>query len=110
MTIGVPLLIAATTALLPRLVPVDKLRLPNRDYWLAPERRDATLAGLTTSGLGMASIVAAFLIAVHVMVIVANRQLPPRLDSTTLWFLVGALVVSSVLWQFLRWRRFKVPG
>jgi len=36
--------------------------------------------------------------------------LPPRLDSTTLWFLVGALVVSSVLWQFLRWRRFKVPG
>ncbi len=109
MTLGVPLLIAATTALLPRLVPVDKLRLPNRDYWLAPERRDATLAGLTTSGLGMASIVAAFLIALHLLVIAANRQTPPRLDSTLIWLLVGALLVTTVGWQFLRWRRFRLP-
>lgn len=110
MTLGVPLLIAVFTVLVPWLVPTDKLRVPNRDYWLAPERRQATMAALATSGLGMASIVAVFLIAVHLLVIAANRQLPPRLDSTTLWFLVGALVVASIFWQILRWRRFKVPG
>ena len=110
MTLGVPLLIAVFTVLVPWLVPIDKLRLPNRDYWLTPERRQETMSALATSGLGMASIVAAFLIAVHLLVITANQQLPPRLDNTTLWLLVGALVVASVFWQFLRWRRFKVPG
>ena len=109
LTIGVPLLMAAVTAIVPRLVPIDKLRLPNRDYWLAPERRAATLAGLATSGLGMASIVALFLIALHLLVVAANRQTPPRLDSTLIWLLVGALLVSMLGWQFLRWRRFRIP-
>ncbi|MEO8740660.1 MAG: DUF1648 domain-containing protein [Casimicrobiaceae bacterium] len=109
MTLGVPLSIALFTVLVPWLVPADKLRMPHREYWLAPERRQATMAALATSGLGMASIVAAFLIAVHLLVIAANRQTPPHLDSATLWTLVGALVVASVFWQFLRWRRFKVP-
>ena len=109
MTLGIPLLIAVFTVLVPWLVPIDKLRVPNRDYWLSPERRQATMAGLATSGLGMASIVALFLIAVHLLIISANRQAPPHLDSATLWALVGALVVASVFWQFLRWRRFKVP-
>jgi hypothetical protein len=57
----------------------------------------------------MASIVVVFLIALHLLVIAANRQTPPRLDSTLIWLLVGALLVSTIAWQFLRWRRFRVP-
>jgi hypothetical protein len=110
LTLGIPLLIVFFTALVPRFVPIDKLKLPNRDYWLSPGRRDATMASLATSGLGMGCIVTVFLIAVHFMVVAANARTPPRLDSALLWMLVGALVVAVVLWQFLRWRRFKVPG
>jgi len=82
--------------------------LANRDYWLAPEPPPGNDAPLWLDvGLGMASIVAAFL---HRGALLVNRRQPQchrGSTGTTLWILVGALVRPSVFWQFLAGAAFK---
>lgn len=43
--VGVPFLLALTHSSL-RFIPPHRINLPNRDYWLSPERTDETFAFL----------------------------------------------------------------
>ena len=106
--VAVPLLVLVVSVIVPRLAPA-MLKIPARDYWLAPERRDQTYAMLATSGFVTASIIAGFLIAVHFLVLSANSRMPPRLDNTLMWALIALLIVSLLSWQLLSWRRFHRP-
>jgi uncharacterized membrane protein len=108
-TFGVPLLIVELNIVLPRFAP-RLVRIPARDYWLAPERRAETIASIATSGMLTASLITAFMIAVHLLVVEANRRSPPHIDNQLLWVLLGVLVVGMLAWQFFRWRRFQRPG
>jgi len=108
LTLGVPLLVAFVSVVVPRIAPAT-LKLPARDYWLAPERRDQTYATLSTAGFVMASIIACFLIALHFLVLSANGQTPPRLDNVLMWALIALLIVSLLTWQWFCWRRFHNP-
>jgi uncharacterized membrane protein len=108
LTLGVPLLVVSVSVVLPRLAPT-MLKVPARDYWLAPERRGQAYAMLATSGFVMASIIACFLIAVHFLVVSANSQTPPRLDNALMWALIALLIVSLLTWQLFSWRRFHKP-
>lgn len=75
-----------------------RINLPNRDYWLAPERRAATVAYLRTCLLWFGVLLLVFLCYVHWLVVLANGRQPPRLDNA--WF-VGGLV--SFLAAMLVW-------
>ena len=108
-TFGVPLLIVELNLVLPRFAP-RLVRIPARDYWFAPERRAETIASIGTSGMLTASLITAFMIAVHLLVVEANRRSPPHIDNELLWVLLGVLVVCILGWQFFRWRRFRRPG
>ena len=86
------------------------LRLPNRDYWLAPERQHETLEFLRQHMARFGSMLVVFLCYIHWLVVRANTLVPPRLPAT--WaiggivaFVVGALVWTRVLLQHFR----KVP-
>jgi uncharacterized membrane protein len=89
-------------------IPVRFVNLPNRNYWLAPERRDATLAALGRFGgwLGYATL--GLLCAVHWLVVRANAQQPPRLEQAPLVALVSIYLVAlfvgmaAVLGRFFR--------
>jgi uncharacterized membrane protein len=107
-TFGAPALIVVLNVVLPRLAP-RLVRVPARDYWLAPERREQTYASFTASGVILACLVTAFMIALHLLV-EANARTPPRLDSGALWVAIAALVGCTLGMQFLRWRRFRHPG
>jgi hypothetical protein len=108
LSIVLPAVIVALNVLLPRVAP-RLVRIPARDYWLAPERRDQTLASISVSGFVVASMVTSFMIAVHLLVVEANARMPPRRDSSSMWILMGALGASALARQFLRWRRFRAP-
>ena len=108
-TFGVPLLIVEATFVLPRFVP-RLVRIPARDYWFAQERRAETLASIATSGVLTACLVTGFMIAVHLLVVEANRRSPPKIDSEMLWVLIAVLVVAMLAWQLFRWQRFRRPG
>lgn len=75
-------------------IPVRFVNVPNRNYWLAPERRDATLAALGRFGgwLGYATL--GLLCAIHWLVVRANSLQPPRLEQAPLIGLVAIYLVA----------------
>lgn len=77
-----------------------RINLPNRDYWLAPERRAATVAYLRTGLLWFGVLLLAFLCYVHWLVVLANGQQPPRLDNA--WFIGGLVSFLAALLIWLK--------
>lgn len=88
----------------------DSLNIPHRSYWLAPARREETLAFLWQHGLWFAALLTVFLAYVHWLVVAANRLQPPRLATADL---LGALVcffLLLIVWLALLFRRFRLPS
>jgi serine/threonine-protein kinase len=109
LVVGVPGLIASTTFLVRRLPP-KMINLPNKSYWLAPERRAATLEALASLSLRFAQTLAVFLCFVHWLVVRANAVQPPKLPES--WLFVGLAGFGAVMlgWLFVLCRRFgRVP-
>lgn len=56
--------------------PKARINIPNRDYWLAPERRAETIAFLRAGLLWFGVLLVAFLCFAHWLVVLANRMQP----------------------------------
>jgi uncharacterized membrane protein len=106
LVVGVPALVASSAQLV-RVLPPQLINLPNRQYWLAPERRAATLEALASLTLRFAVALAVFLCFVHWLVIRANAVQPPRLPET--WLFVGLAVfgAATLAWLVMLFRRFR---
>jgi hypothetical protein len=89
--------------------PGARINLPNRDYWLAPERRDETVSWLRGHMVGFGYVLVLFLCYVHWLVVRANALQPPRLASS--WMSVGlvAFVAFTLGWIRRLMRRFRMP-
>jgi hypothetical protein len=96
LTVVLPAVMVALNVLLPRVAP-RLLRIPAHDHWLAAERRDETYASMGASGFVVASMVTAFTLAVHLLMVEANARRPPRPDSASVWILIGALWLPARL-------------
>ena len=68
-----------TIAGLLRFIPIHIINSPNKDYWLAPERREAAFAFLRDWLRWVVVLTLAFLSAVHGAALRANLAVPPRL-------------------------------
>jgi hypothetical protein len=102
-----PLLLAAAIGLFPRLAP-NMVNLPNRDHWLDQGRREATLATLSAHGAWLGIICALFVAAIHYVVLVANRSLPPSLPADLFWMLLVGFGIAIGLWMAALYQRFRV--
>jgi hypothetical protein len=69
-----------------RYFPDAAMNLPNRDYWLAPSRRAATLAAIFRFCLWLTCLNACFIFGIHLLVVDANRSQPAQL-SAGIWVL-----------------------
>jgi hypothetical protein len=99
--------------LLPGLLlglPGVRINIPNRDQWLAPVRRGATIAYLRRHMAGFAALLVLFLTYVHWLVLRANLATPPALAND--WFIGGLILfaVSVALSIGVLLRRFRRPG
>ncbi|ODU31726.1 MAG: hypothetical protein BGP24_18675 [Lysobacterales bacterium 69-70] len=98
--VALPLFVAVVSERLLRN-PRTPLNLPRRDYWLAPERRAATVDFLCRQNAAFAVQLMLFLGYVQALVVCANRLQPPQLPSTA--FLLGLLLfVAAALWRFVQ--------
>lgn len=107
--VGFPLLLTALIAWLPRLVP-NLINIPNRDYWLAPERRETTLTTLSVYGLWQGCLLTILLGGVHWLVIRANSVNPPTLENAPFIALLAAFSVSLMVWLLMLLRQFRKPA
>jgi hypothetical protein len=97
-TVGLPLILALVMGSVTRLVPDRFINLPNRDYWLAPERRQETLDYLSNQGNRFAMLLCAFLCFVHWLVVRANAMQPPHFPESTLVTALPLFGVALLVW------------
>jgi len=87
--------------------PRARINLPNRDYWLAPERRAETLSHLRAQLARFSAVLLAFLCYVHWLVVRANGIRPPRLSPP--WINAGLVgfALFAIVWTRMLLRRFR---
>ena len=84
--------------------------LPNKDYWLAPARREASIGSMVRAVRTLGLMTGLFLVAVQQLIINANMEKPPHLDENGTWLFMGTFVFSVI--SFIGWMvmRFRRPG
>lgn len=107
---GIPAFIVILMHGLLYLAP-DSINVPNREYWLSPERKSATVQFLKGHSTYIGMLTALFVAYVHWLLIRANSLYPPRLSTTLLLSGMGVFVGGLLLWVAWLFIRFKrVPS
>ena len=103
-----PLLLNLVAAAVARL-PEKLVNIPNRQYWLAPERRAQAVEMLRGRMQLFAAMLVAFLCYVHWLVVRANAQLPPSLDNKQFVTGLAVFLFALVVWIVSLRRKFRPP-
>jgi uncharacterized membrane protein len=74
------------------------LKLPNREYWLAPQRIDQTRAFLVAHGVWFGSLLVILGCFVHRLELAANRLQPPHLSNSSFAAVLVAFLVATAAW------------
>jgi uncharacterized membrane protein len=85
------------------------LKLPNREYWLAPERLDRTRAFLVAHGVWFGSLLVTLTCFVHWLELGANRQQPPHLSNQSFAAVLVAFLIATAAWVAALMFAFRRP-
>jgi hypothetical protein len=105
--VGVPVaLVALLTWVYSR---ASDMKLPNRDYWLAPERIGRTRDILVAHGIWFGSLLISMVCYVHWLEVAANRQQPAHLPNDRVYagLLIFFLITSG--WILAMLQAFRRP-
>jgi hypothetical protein len=86
--IGLPVAVVALLTLV--YSRASDFKLPNRDYWLAPQRIDRTRGLLVVHGVWFGSLLVTMTCFVHWLELDAHRRVPPQLSNP--WLEGGLLI------------------
>lgn len=83
-----------------RFVPNDLWNCPNRDYWLAPERRADTCDYLFRSSFWLAGMTLGLIAGCHYLTVEANRQgvALAHMSNPPILALAGCFVIGIAVW------------
>ena len=109
-TLGAPIFVAAVTGLVPRLVPPSMINIPNREYWLAPERAENSIEFLSEQAIWFACILATFLASVDWTVARANAATPPHFPTARFAWIMAVFACAIAMWALRMFMRFRVPA
>ena len=104
---GLPLLLYGGVGVLPRIF-ARFINIPNRDFWLAPERRARMLGDLENHGMILGIFSMVFICAIQALIVAANQRTPVRIDINLLWVLLGCFIagiIGMAVTMSLRFRR-----
>ena len=100
---------------MPRLIsnfPDSLINLPNKPYWMTPERRPKAMAILGLYMIWMANLVLALFLGMGYLTYRANLMPEPALDERLALFLMAGFVtcmLASVVFLMLAYRVPKEP-
>lgn len=104
---GLPLGITALQSLV--LGSGVRINLPNGAYWLASQRKAATLTFLRDQSMWFGVMLAAFVCFVHLCVVDAHKVVPPQLSSSVFLLGLAFYVLATVVWAIAFFVRFRRP-
>jgi len=93
LTLGLPLAVVGVLAFV--YSRATELKMPNSEYWLAPQRLEHTRAFLVMHAVWFGSTLVAFTCFVHWLVLDANARQPPHLSNQS--FGLGIIVFLACL-------------
>jgi uncharacterized membrane protein len=102
--VGLPALLVAVSHV--AMGSRTRINLPNRDYWLAPERRAETVSYLRAHMVRFSVVLVVFLCYVHWLVVRANRVQPPHLSNPAMISGLVVLVLYALVWTRVLVRHF----
>jgi hypothetical protein len=97
------------SSLLIRWLPTSLINLPNRGYWLVPERKALALGKLVSWSAWISAWLAFFLSAVLELVVRANLARAP-LDNALFLTLLGVFMAGVLVGLVLLVGAFRVPS
>lgn len=103
--ISIPTVISVGISMLSQQFP-HLINLPNRDYWLAPQRFDESLDFLASHGHRLGRLIIVLMIGLHYVVLVANRAEPPVLPQSWSMAILLGFVFALGIWVLALYRRF----
>jgi uncharacterized membrane protein len=86
------------------------MKLPNREYWLAPQRLDRTRAFLVAHGVWFGSLLVTLVCCVHWLELGANRLQPPHLSNQTFAAVLVAFLIATAAWISALMFAFRRPS
>jgi uncharacterized sodium:solute symporter family permease YidK len=107
MGVGFPIAMVALLTLI--YSKARDMKLPNRDYWLAPERIAQTRSMLVSQGVWFGCLMVAMVCYVHWLELAAHRSIPPHLSNR--WVGIGLLVFFAItgVWIIRLLQTFRSP-
>lgn len=93
------------TSVIIRSLPTGQINLPNRDYWLAPERRDATIRIIGDDLAGFGALTCCLIIALMEFTFRTNLTANPHLGQPPMFLIVGFLI-AEFMWLMRMVLRF----
>lgn len=92
------------------VLPISMVNIPNREYWLAEERREQTLSETESMLAWIAAGTAAFMMVIFYLTFEANVGVNKRLNSTVTWVAIGVYFVWLLLFCVVRLRKYyRIP-
>ena len=107
MGVGLPIIMTAFLTLI--YSKARDMKMPNREYWLAPERIAHTRALLVSQGVWFGCLMSAMVCYVHWLILDAHRAVPPHLSNR---YVAGGLFVFFLAtggWIIALLRYFRGP-
>jgi uncharacterized membrane protein len=106
--VGLPVLVVAVLTLV--YSRATELKLPNREYWMAPQRIERTRSFLTAHGVWLGSLLVILSCFVHWLELGANRQQPPHLSNQLFAVCMIAFLVAMAAWIAVLMFAFRRPA
>jgi uncharacterized membrane protein len=103
--IGISALVSFCVGTLPRKYP-HWTNVPNRDYWLAAQRREDSLRFLSAHGKRLGCLIVMMMLGMHYTILIANHMRPPALPLSIFTSVLVGFSLALIWWIVRLYRRF----
>ena len=103
--IGISAFVSFVVGTLPRKFP-QWTNVPNRDYWLAPVRREESLRYLSAHGKRLGCLIVMMMLGMHYVILKANAVRPPTLPVPAFSAVLFGFALALIWWIVRLFRRF----
>jgi len=90
-------------------IPSQLINIPHREFWLAPERREASIAFVARSTATFSLAMSFFFMAMNHLTYLANQR-GGNLNPLGFWTLMACFLGFTALWVTGLLLRFRIPA